>query len=167
MRRAGHGWRAIGAALVRLITCLVLVCGAQVVQPRVVPPGNVWSLGDTAASAAVLFGAWWAGTRYYGALLFMTYGMLGGALAGTVFLPDSRDYIGMSMGRSSLGKYISEFCAFAVIMGLTCRAVGRYSHERCEWRKQLRIGAHPICASCGYDLTGNMSGVCPECGASA
>lgn len=23
---------------------------------------------------------------------------------------------------------------------------------------------HPLCASCGYDLTGNFSGVCSECG---
>ena len=25
---------------------------------------------------------------------------------------------------------------------------------------------HPRCARCGYDLTGNVSGKCPECGAS-
>ncbi len=23
---------------------------------------------------------------------------------------------------------------------------------------------HPVCGSCGYDLTGNVSGICPECG---
>lgn len=25
---------------------------------------------------------------------------------------------------------------------------------------------HGLCAYCGYDLTGNVSGVCPECGSS-
>jgi hypothetical protein len=24
---------------------------------------------------------------------------------------------------------------------------------------------HPVCTRCGYNLTGNTSGVCPECGA--
>src|SRR5262245_42439737 len=27
-----------------------------------------------------------------------------------------------------------------------------------------RFTARPLCTSCGYDLTGNLSGVCPECG---
>jgi hypothetical protein len=30
-----------------------------------------------------------------------------------------------------------------------------------RWRRQRR----GMCAACGYDLTGNVSGVCPECGA--
>ena len=36
-----------------------------------------------------------------------------------------------------------------------------------RWRaygKQLRMNAPRRCRSCGYDLTGNVSGVCPECG---
>lgn len=35
-----------------------------------------------------------------------------------------------------------------------------------EWwghRHRVPAGA-PRCAACGYNLTGNMSGVCPECG---
>lgn len=27
-----------------------------------------------------------------------------------------------------------------------------------------RLRRQPLCASCLYDLTGNVSGVCPECG---
>ena len=30
-------------------------------------------------------------------------------------------------------------------------------------RRQRRRG-RGLCIECGYDLTGNMSGVCPECG---
>jgi hypothetical protein len=30
------------------------------------------------------------------------------------------------------------------------------------WRDRRRIPPH-CCQSCGYDLTGNVSGVCPEC----
>ena len=31
-------------------------------------------------------------------------------------------------------------------------------------RKRLRELGYPICIPCGYNLTGNTSGVCPECG---
>jgi hypothetical protein len=34
----------------------------------------------------------------------------------------------------------------------------RLDRERCRWRWAHR------CHDCGYSLTGNLSGVCPECG---
>jgi len=27
-----------------------------------------------------------------------------------------------------------------------------------------KADAHPSCITCGYNLTGNVSGICPECG---
>jgi hypothetical protein len=36
------------------------------------------------------------------------------------------------------------------------RAIGYY-----EKQDRLRRG---LCVNCGYDLTGNLSGTCPECG---
>jgi hypothetical protein len=33
---------------------------------------------------------------------------------------------------------------------------------RIRWTHKRRLAGH--CPSCGYDLTGNVSGVCPECG---
>ena len=32
-----------------------------------------------------------------------------------------------------------------------------------KWRKRRKLGPN-ACLACGYDLTGNESGVCPECG---
>lgn len=32
------------------------------------------------------------------------------------------------------------------------------------WRRLMTVG---VCRGCGYDLTGNVSGVCPECGTPA
>jgi hypothetical protein len=32
------------------------------------------------------------------------------------------------------------------------------------WRDRRRHAPPHCCQSCGYDLTGNTSGVCPECG---
>ena len=34
-----------------------------------------------------------------------------------------------------------------------------------KWNKRRKLGPN-ACPSCGYDLTGNVSGVCPECGKS-
>ena len=33
------------------------------------------------------------------------------------------------------------------------------------WRRDRRRPRPGCCAACGYDLTGNVSGRCPECGA--
>ena len=32
-----------------------------------------------------------------------------------------------------------------------------------KWNKRRKVGPN-ACSGCGYDLTGNESGVCPECG---
>jgi uncharacterized RDD family membrane protein YckC len=43
-----------------------------------------------------------------------------------------------------------------------------YAHTRVIWAKYARLsvfgGTALVCESCGYDLQGNISGVCPECG---
>jgi hypothetical protein len=54
--------------------------------------------------------------------------------------------------------------SLVVIAGLCCVA------PLFSWvRRNRRLRrAHPdLCPSCGYDLTGNVSGVCPECGTAA
>jgi hypothetical protein len=44
-------------------------------------------------------------------------------------------------------------------------AVGLYLFFRAEWIVNLAIPSNrPYCPECGYELTGNVSGVCPECG---
>ena len=35
---------------------------------------------------------------------------------------------------------------------------------RTHLRRQLNKSNMPTCMNCGYDLTGNTSGICPECG---
>ena len=35
---------------------------------------------------------------------------------------------------------------------------------RAGWKRLRRTGKAGACSKCGYDLTGNTSGVCPECG---
>lgn len=36
-----------------------------------------------------------------------------------------------------------------------------------NWRRKWRSKKFGLCKSCGHDLTGNVSGVCPECGQAA
>ena len=40
-----------------------------------------------------------------------------------------------------------------------CALVGLLAHAR--WRRHRTPGQ---CTRCGYDLTGNVTGICPECG---
>jgi len=39
----------------------------------------------------------------------------------------------------------------------------RHSLQR-SMREYLNANGIPLCVDCGYNLTGNVSGVCPECG---
>ncbi|HEV2688413.1 MAG TPA: hypothetical protein VGV35_07655, partial [Bryobacteraceae bacterium] len=48
-----------------------------------------------------------------------------------------------------------------IIILVTAIAPAFWLREDLSRRRRLRIG---LCQSCGYNLTGNTSGVCPECG---
>lgn len=46
-----------------------------------------------------------------------------------------------------------------------CRACGRRYSAKMDHREVLPPRpTHPVCRKCEYDLTGNETGVCPECG---
>jgi hypothetical protein len=57
-------------------------------------------------------------------------------------------------------RWLPTVCiAFAApVASLLAWALERREDER------LRRAMQPYCLKCGYDLTGNASGVCPECG---
>ena len=48
-----------------------------------------------------------------------------------------------------------------IIVLLTAILPALWFRDHLARRRRLRTG---LCRSCGYDLTGNTSGVCPECG---
>jgi hypothetical protein len=55
----------------------------------------------------------------------------------------------IATGKSALAMVVFGIAVFALLVYLVTR------------RRPIRPG---FCLSCGYDLTGNVSGTCPECG---
>lgn len=73
------------------------------------------------------------------------------------------DFLG---SRGIQQKGAGELVGFALWMGLTpllAYVVSRLVFERMRWRWVVDASS-PRCLQCGYDLTGNTSRVCPECG---
>lgn len=80
--------------------------------------------------------------------------------AGTGF---AGGYSGLSALVWGLG--ISEFSGLLVILLadlLLTYALVRWIYSRLRWKRVQEYKL--ICGKCGYDLTGNVSGRCPECG---
>ena len=63
---------------------------------------------------------------------------------------------------------MASFIAIAIAVYFSVWGIRNWLHVWFRWlpyyeRQQRR--AKGFCATCGYDLKGNVSGVCPECGA--
>ena len=62
------------------------------------------------------------------------------------------------------GAYLDETGADEAVVPLWCLLVlAGPATALLWWRDRRKPAAH--CQNCGYDLTGNVSGTCPECGA--
>lgn len=84
----------------------------------------------------------------------MTHLMLGVAIVST-FLA----CLGPGYWQALGGNYGDDagLGSFAIVVSVVCYALARMKPRRPDL-------ASPDCADCGYNLTGNTSGVCPECG---
>lgn len=92
--------------------------------------------------------------------------LLPAVLAAYVLLDDLRasDWRGAILGEMGYsyvaGSLLSVSLPFLLVTWLLMRAV-RADDRRRHFARRLA----GRCGPCGYDLTGNVSGVCPECGA--
>jgi hypothetical protein len=73
-------------------------------------------------------------------------------------------FVGALYSKLPGGQIDMEIVAGAIVMTLLWGSVAlsvvlRWQHVRLRLR-----GDYPQCAGCGYNLTGNVSRVCPECG---
>ena len=71
---------------------------------------------------------------------------------------DRRRHISMPLPSLHLGSLTDVLVPYWVLILLTALPTAFI-----WWRDRRRIPPH-CCQGCGYDLTGNVSGVCPECG---
>ena len=91
-------------------------------------------------------------------LLFTTYGGLASTVFWMYYLFEGR---GSMMADDSVYlQMIITACLLTIILAGACRLA---ASQRDRWEGLFRP---PVghCQNCGYDLTGNVSGVCPECG---
>ena len=59
---------------------------------------------------------------------------------------------------------VQFFASLLAILWLVVIPVGRFLLLFAEaWQRRHRV-RRGVCVNCGYNLTGNTSGVCPECG---
>ncbi len=100
----------------------------------------------------ILFGRPSKVKRYIlmGALMGLVFGILE-AFVGSVNDPDP------------LGRMSINFGQFGFACPFFGGVLGYIVAKRLERRRARRL-ADGHCGYCGYDLTGNVSGVCPECG---
>lgn len=98
--------------------------------------------------------SWWVVGRY-GAVIRgrrLVGWVISGVLINTAF--DAAMVLGLIEGAAPQIGIVTGIAVFIAIL----HVVGR--------RESLkkRFSGLPICASCGYNLTGNLSGRCPDCG---
>lgn len=70
---------------------------------------------------------------------------------------------GFFTAAGSLDEYYTPLAitaGFIAVGQISARRIAKYLSRRAKDRRLMR----GCCAACGYDLRGNTSGVCPECG---
>ena len=73
--------------------------------------------------------------------------------------------LGMRWGEASGGKFWIATCSYWLLFILFAAYPTRaFIRGRLRRRRRRKKG---LCIQCGYNLTGNVSGVCPECGTPA
>lgn len=93
------------------------------------------------------------GSRIWWIVLFADLGLM----ASSVMLLQDSGHLGLVDLIGTCGKVVLYICLPAIF----------YQGYRDRAQQYLRSKpAVGICNNCGYDLTGNVSGICPECGVS-
>lgn len=64
--------------------------------------------------------------------------------------------------RIDAGEDVAAYVALGIAALISC-LVGWVVYPAARWRRPDEVD-RLRCNSCGYNLTGNVSGVCPECG---
>lgn len=153
------------ASLSRCIVCLaawfcIIHIAAGIVSPslnRIPYPQPV----DLVILALIPVSAFHAAKFARAGIVFTIYGCLASSVFCLYYPFAGRLRLEMAFrGDSVYWSRLIMPCVVTVLLAAACRFAASL---RCRWDTRLR---HPPghCQECGYDLTGNESGVCPECG---
>jgi hypothetical protein len=86
-------------------------------------------------------------------------------LARTAF--GASDFVDALCERLAMPEWLVLGGWIVVWLGVTY-CIGRYAYMRLRWRRVavevIDRAGEPVCPACFYNLTGNVSGICPECG---
>ncbi|MHC5023295.1 MAG: hypothetical protein ACYTGG_05215 [Planctomycetota bacterium] len=103
---------------------------------------------------AARMGAWWL-VGAHGA------GLRGRRLAGWII---SGTLINITFDVAMIGGLLAGWMPQAVIMSMIAAFIAVLHVAGRRLSLKLRFADWSRCHGCGYDLAGNLSGVCPECG---
>jgi hypothetical protein len=146
---------AVVELLLWLIATVALAyCGTAKV--RVIPPYLTWTPLHILPFAALIVGSYRAGRHFLPTPYLVAFGLLCTAGILPLLLPDVRGRYALRMEMVSVWFYVIRTAAFSLALPIICAYSGMVGR-----RRELRAAGH--CA-CSYDLTGNVSGRCPECG---
>lgn len=130
-------------------------------EPGRTPPGftgrGAWGV------LIAVFGAFHAAASLPRPGIFFSFGCLAAILLLPSFLDDRRVAYSLSSGHSTVAQYTTAWIAFALASGLAAWAAAHLRLHIAR-RHEIRRRRAPRCQRCHYHLTGNISGVCPECG---
>jgi hypothetical protein len=130
-------------------------------EPGITPPG--FTPGGACGVLIAILGAYHAAASLPWPRIFFPFGCLAAILLLPSFLDDHRVGYSLSSGHTTVAEYTTAWIAFVLASGLAARAAANL-RLRVSRGKRMRTNGGLCCAGCGYDLTGNVSGVCPECG---
>jgi hypothetical protein len=162
--------QSLARSLFILCACLVLIILIDSFFPRLWPYHfpRPW---DKALMALAVLGSVIAAGYSRTRLIFLLYG----AVAGWLFM-EKMLFSGFGVGgpdyyfnypQGTEWFIIRECCIMVVGMMLAClyAAVLRHRWPQIQvWWVKWRTPPEGHCRNCGYNLTGNVSGICPECG---
>ena len=149
----GFGTAAKLAGLRTLLGILIIGFGAAALAG--IGSETLWKLSWIYLYAERVFSWWVIGA--YGARLAgqrLVGWTIGGTLVNAAF--DGAVLLGIAEGWT----YPLAICAAIALFIYVLHVVGRRDALR------SRFPTYPLCWKCHYNLTGNLSGICPECGTS-
>lgn len=152
IRRSG---RAVAKLAVwAVVTVALATFGTGMV--RETPPHLEWTPLHVLPFATLVVGAYRGGRHFVQNRLLVAYAVMCAIGFLDLLLPDARDRYALQMDMVSIWFYVARTGVFFAALPIICIYVGTLGR-----RRALRDAGH---CTCGYDLTGNVSGRCPECG---